>query len=114
MSRSVITVLALRIVQYVTTETKTGRRVFSTLSTVLLFVKVDQESCSSVNREQEAKTNKRQGLSASISDCKRGPYGSYRIASYTTRRPMDKSKLVRKKALRSHQQAFFLYVDTNK
>jgi hypothetical protein len=45
-------------VYYVTTETKPGRHFVSTLGTVLLFVKVDQESCSSVTRQQEAKTNK--------------------------------------------------------
>jgi len=86
MSRTVIRVLALRTVHYVTTETKPERHVVSTLSTVLLFVKVDQESCSSVTREQEAKTNKRHELSASISDCKRSPYSSKRIAFYTTTR----------------------------
>jgi hypothetical protein len=68
MSKSVIRVLALRIVHYVTTETKPERHVVSTPSTVLLFLKVDHELCSSVTREQEAKTNKRHELSATISD----------------------------------------------
>jgi len=70
MNRNFIRVLALCTVHYVTTETKPESRDVSTLNTVLLFVKADQESCSSVTGEQEARTNKQQELSASISEYK--------------------------------------------